>query len=83
MCREGRLADLDFEDNLALLIDMDTAQREKVTLCISQKKTTAMAVAQNQTLWLLIVGKQGTKYVESFTYPESNIKTYTQDTKNM
>lgn len=42
-----------------------------------------MAVAQNQTLWLLIVGKQGTKYVESFTYPESNIKTYTQDTKNM
>ncbi|CAJ1057678.1 hypothetical protein Bbelb_159660 [Xyrichtys novacula] len=79
----GRLADLDFADDLALFSHTHVALKEltnnlheqgaKVGLRISQEKTKAMTIAQHQHLPPLTIGEQDIEYIKNFTYLGSNV----------
>lgn len=86
----GRLTDLDFTDDLALVSHTQLALQEmtnnlrehgeKIRLRISQDKTKAMAVGQQHPPPLTL-GGQDIEYVDNFTYLESNISS-TGDIEN-
>lgn len=81
--RQGRLTDLDFADDLALISHTHVAFQEmtrtlqkhgeKLGLQISHEKTNGTIIRQDQHHPPLTLGEHDIEYVENFTYLCSNI----------
>jgi len=80
--KHDRLTDLDFADDIALLIDAHNSlhdvttrlheQATKLGLCISCEKTKTMSAGIEQ-LPPVIIGQQAVEYVDNFPYLGSYI----------